>query len=85
MFFNENKSVADNLGEVPPVLAQLLVDVNSKVATAAIASLSLRVTLRACSANPMCLLFSLTCFWELETVSPRSLLGVVSKSSLMEK
>jgi cytoskeleton-associated protein 5 len=34
---NENKLVTNNLGELPPVLAQRLVDSNSKIAAAAIA------------------------------------------------
>jgi cytoskeleton-associated protein 5 len=33
---NENKLVTNNLGELPPVLAQRLVDSNSKIAAAAI-------------------------------------------------
>jgi cytoskeleton-associated protein 5 len=33
---NENKLVSNNLGELPPVLAQRLVDSNSKIAAAAI-------------------------------------------------
>jgi cytoskeleton-associated protein 5 len=34
---NENKLVTNNLGELPPVLAQRLVDSNSKIAAASIA------------------------------------------------
>jgi cytoskeleton-associated protein 5 len=33
---NENKLVSNNLGELPPVLAQRLVDSNSKIAAAAV-------------------------------------------------